>query len=104
VAAVIREAAAAATDARAREGLPPLPCTTPHSLRRTYISIALRANNHDVKFVMAQVGHADSKMTLDVYAQLEHRAKRDHGRRFDELIDEEDESPNDTNAGNPSDE
>jgi hypothetical protein len=33
---------------------------------------------------MSQVGHADSKMTLDVYAQLEQRIKRDHGRRFDE--------------------
>jgi integrase len=89
VAAIIREAAVAANEAREREGLPLLPRTTPHSLRRTYISIALRANNYDVKFVMAQVGHADSKMTLDVYAQLEHRAKRDHGRRFDELIDDD---------------
>ena len=54
-------------------GLPPLPDTTPHTLRRTYISIALLANNFDVKWVMGQVGHADSKMTLDVYAQLEQR-------------------------------
>ena len=46
-------------------GLPELPRTTPHSLRRTYISIALRANDYDVKFVMAQVGHADSKMTIE---------------------------------------
>ena len=35
---------------------------------------------------MSQVGHADSKMTLDVYAQLEQRAKRDHGTSFDRLI------------------
>jgi hypothetical protein len=35
---------------------------------------------------MSQVGHADSKMTLDVYAQLEQRAKRDHGASFDRLI------------------
>jgi hypothetical protein len=26
--------------------------------------------NFDVKWVASQVGHADSKMTLDVYAQL----------------------------------
>ena len=32
---------------------------------------------------MGQVGHADSKMTMDVYAQLEQRAKREHGRAFD---------------------
>jgi hypothetical protein len=25
---------------------------------------------------MSQVGHADSKMTMDVYAQLQQRAKR----------------------------
>ena len=72
--------------AREQQGLPPLPRTTPHSLRRTYISIALLANNFDVKWVMSQVGHADSKMTLDVYAQLEQRIKRDHGVRFDALV------------------
>ena len=35
---------------------------------------------------MSQVGHADSKMTLDVYAQLEQRMKREHGVRFDALV------------------
>jgi hypothetical protein len=33
-------------------GFPALPHTTPHSLRRTYISIALLANNFDVLWVM----------------------------------------------------
>jgi integrase len=86
VAEIIREAAAAASERRAASGLPPLPPTTPHSLRRTYISIALLANGFDVKWVMSQVGHADSKMTLDVYAQLEQRVKREHGVRFDALV------------------
>jgi hypothetical protein len=63
-----------------------VPHTTPHSLRRTYISIALLANNFDVKWVMSQVGHADSKMTLDVYAQLEQRVERSHGAAFDSLV------------------
>jgi len=49
-------------------------------------SIALLANNFDVKWVMSQVGHADSKMTMDVYAQLEQRAKRSHGTNFDRLV------------------
>ena len=40
------------------------------TLRRTYISVALLANKFDVLWVMRQVGHADSKMTMDVYAQL----------------------------------
>ncbi len=67
-------------------GLPPLPHTTPHTLRRTYISIALVANNFDVKWVMGQVGHADSRMTMDVYTQLEQRVKRCHGESFDRLV------------------
>jgi hypothetical protein len=63
-----------------------LPHTTPHTLRRTYISIALLANRFDVLWVMGQAGHADSKMTLDVYAQLQQRVKREHGRAFDTLV------------------
>jgi integrase len=86
VAKIVGEAAAKATEERVAKGLPPLPKTTPHSLRRTYISIALLANRFDVKWVMSQVGHADSKMTLDVYAQLEQRVKREHGVRFDALV------------------
>ena len=35
---------------------------------------------------MSQVGHADSKMTMDVYAQLEQRVDRSHGTAFDELV------------------
>ena len=49
---------------------------------------ALIANNFDVKWIMSQVGHADSKMTLDVYAQLEQRVDRRHGTAFDALIRE----------------
>ena len=62
-------------------------------MRRTYISIALLANGFDVKWVMSQVGHADSKMTLDVYAQLEKRVERAHGTAFDALIRRASERP-----------
>ena len=48
--------------------------------------IALLANNFDVKWVMDQVGHADSTMTMDVYAQLQQRADRSHGTSFDRLV------------------
>ena len=48
--------------------------------------IALLANNLDVKWVMGQVGHADAKMTMDVYAALEQRLKRGHGASFDRLV------------------
>jgi hypothetical protein len=83
---IVGEAATRASELFTARGLPPLPNTTPHTLRRTYISIALLANNFDVKWVMDQVGHADSKMTMDAYAQLQQRAKRDHGAHFDELV------------------
>ena len=86
VAKILKEAAARANEKLAEQQRPPLPNTTPHTLRRTYISIALIANGFDVKWVMSQVGHADSKMTLDVYAQLEQRADRSHGTNFDALL------------------
>lgn len=63
-----------------------MPNTTSHTLRRTYISIALLANRFDVMWVMRQVGHADSHMTMDVYAHLQQRAERQHGEAFDGLV------------------
>jgi Phage integrase family len=86
VSRIVSKAAGLATERLVARGLPPLPVTTPHSLRRTYVSIALLANNFDVMWVMSQVGHADSKMTMDVYAQLQQRVPRDHGRAFDALV------------------
>ena len=83
---IVRDAAKRASERLTVQGLPPLPHTTPHTLRRTYISIELPANEFDVKWVMGQVGHADSKMTMDVYAQLRQRAKRDRGTKFDKLV------------------
>ncbi len=83
---IVRDAAKRASERLTAQGLPPLPHATPHTLRRTYISIELLANNFDVKWVMSQVGHADSKMTMDVYAQLQQRAQRDRGARFDKLV------------------
>jgi integrase len=83
---IVADAAEAARARLVAKGLPPLPRTTPHTMRRTYISLALVSNNFDVKWVMGQVGHADSTMTLDVYAQLEQRVKRDHGVSFDKLV------------------
>jgi integrase len=85
---IIREAGELAGRHLTAKGLPSLPHTTAHTLRRTYISIALIANGWDVKFVMGQVGHADSTMTMDVYAQMEKRHKRSHGVEFDRLVSE----------------
>jgi integrase len=86
VTTILAKASARASEQQVERRLPPLPHTTPHTLRRTYISIALLANSFDVKWVMAQVGHADSRMTMDVYAQLEQRVKRAHGESFDQLL------------------
>jgi integrase len=83
---VVREAATFASTQLDARRLPALPNTTPHTLRRTYISVALLANRFDVLWVMRQVGHADSKMTMDVYAQLQQRAERSHGEAFDALV------------------
>lgn len=88
VAGILTEAATLADERLGACGLRPLPHITPHTMRRTYISIALIANEFDVKWVQDQVGHSDSKMTLDVYAQLQQRAKREHGTRFDKLMQE----------------
>ena len=85
---IVSEAAEQASKELESKGLAPLARTTPHSLRRTYISIELIASEGDVKWVMGQVGHADSKMTMDVYAQVQQRAKRSHGAGFDDLVHE----------------
>jgi hypothetical protein len=55
-------------------------------MRRTYVSIMLLATNFDVSFVQGQVGHSESKLTMDVYAQLLDRSKRAHGEAFDALL------------------
>lgn len=84
---IVAAAAILASERLVARGLPPLPHTTPHTLRRTYISIALLANHFDVKWVMRQVGHSDSKMTMEVYAQLQQRVERHHGEEFDRLVE-----------------
>lgn len=86
VGAIVGDAAELASERLLALGLPPLPKTTPHTLRRSYISVALVANSYDLEWVMGQVGHADSKMTMDVYSQLQQRVKRQHGENFDQLV------------------
>ena len=58
----MRDAAEAASEQLGARGLPPLPHTTPHTLRRTYISIALLANRFDVLWVMGQVAHGSARV------------------------------------------
>jgi len=56
-------------------GIAPQPKITPHALRRTYISLTLEAGA-PLPYVMDQVGHADSKTTLEIYAQVQKRVSR----------------------------
>lgn len=65
-------------------GREPMPDVTPHSLRRTFISLLLAAGA-DVPYVMAQAGHTDPKMTLGLYAQVI-ASKTDHGAALDDLV------------------
>jgi integrase len=71
------------TDLRAA-GREPMPDLTPHSLRRTFISLLLAAGA-DVPYVMAQAGHTDPKMTLGLYAQVI-VARTDHGAALDDMV------------------
>jgi hypothetical protein len=64
----------------------PIGHVTPHSLRRTFISLLLAADA-PVPYVMAQAGHADPKMTLGIYASVI-ASKTDHGATVDELVRE----------------
>ena len=58
---VIRPAVRRANGRRALRDLPPLPArVTAHTLRRTYISMMFAAGA-EIPYVMAQVGHGDSK-------------------------------------------
>jgi hypothetical protein len=52
---------------------------TPHSLRRTFISLLL-ATGAEVPYVMQQVGHADPKVTLSIYAQVMFRGEGERER------------------------
>jgi integrase len=64
-----------ATAARGDEAMS-FPKISPHSLRRIYASLALAAVQ-DPRFVMAQLGHTDARLTLSVYAQIVQRRSED---------------------------
>ena len=84
---VLAPALKRANELRTRRGLPPIDThVTPHTLRRTYISIMLAAGA-DVPYVQAQVGHKDPKLTLRIYALvLQRRDRRQFGAAFDQLM------------------
>jgi integrase len=64
-----------------KAGRPEIVKITPHSLRRTFISLLLAAGA-DVPYVMAQAGHSDPKVTLSIYAKVI-STKKDFGVALD---------------------
>ena len=83
---ILSRVVAKANERRARCGTAPLPRVVPHTLRRTYISLMLEAGA-PLHYVMDQVGHEDSKTTLEIYAQVQKRVSRPQVRRaFEELL------------------
>ena len=84
---VVAPAVKQANFERAAAGLPPIGvAVTPHTLRRTYISLLLSAGA-EVPYVQAQVGHSDPKVTLEIYAHVLKRRDRSRlGTAFDALM------------------
>ena len=84
---VLKPAVQAANQLRSSRRESPLPeHVTPHTLRRTYITLMLEAGA-PVPYVQGQVGHEDATTTLNIYAQvLKRQDRRRHGEAFDALM------------------
>jgi hypothetical protein len=63
---ILTPAVAKANEMLLERGLAAMGRVTPHTLRRTFVSLALIASANDIRWVMAQVCHADHKMTYSV--------------------------------------
>jgi len=78
------------------DGHDPIAHVSPHTLRRTFASLLL-ASGADVPYAMAQLGHENAQMTLNVYAKVI-ASKTDHGAAVDGLVGASDWAPMGTNA------
>jgi integrase len=65
---VLAAALARAADLLAQRGQRPLPRVTPHTFRRTYLTYCAWAGKPE-RFAMAQAGHKDATLTLELYQQ-----------------------------------
>lgn len=81
---LLKTAVERANETLLTEGREPIGPVTPHSLRRTFISLLLAAGA-DVPYVMAQAGHTDPKMTLGLYAKVI-ASRTDHGAALDGIV------------------
>ena len=70
----LKRIAGVANEIRQAQDLAPLPARiTPHTFRRTFITLSFQAGK-DVVFVQSQAGHANWKTTLEIYTQQSGRS------------------------------
>lgn len=80
----LRHIARVAAELRKDQGLAPMPThITPHTFRRTFITLSFQAGK-DLVFVQSQAGHADWKTTLEIYTQ---QSGRSIDRRIRQLLE-----------------
>jgi integrase len=82
---MLAEVVEAANEICEERGIAPLGHCTPHTLRRTNISLLCIAAKGNLKYVMQQVGHTDPKLTMRIYAQL---LKRQDAEQYREAANE----------------
>jgi integrase len=68
----------------AKAGRTPIDGVTNHSLRRTFCALVYEAGASPA-YVMAQMGHTDASLALEIYSKVMER-KRDTGERMDALV------------------
>jgi integrase len=75
---------------------------TPHTLRRTFASLALAAGR-DPRWVMGQIGHTDARLTLNVYAQIMQRQRVDEALIWELMrFPDETEAASDRQSNRPT--
>jgi integrase len=81
----LKHIALVAAEMRKAAGLAPMPTRiTPHSFRRTFITLSFQAGK-DLVFVQSQAGHANWKTTLEIYTQ---QSGRSIDRKIRNLLEE----------------
>jgi integrase len=81
---ILRPAVERANVELAKVGGSPIEGLTNHSMRRTFCALLYEAGASPA-YVMAQMGHTDASLALEVYAKVMER-QRDTGERMDGLL------------------
>ncbi|MHB8649709.1 MAG: tyrosine-type recombinase/integrase [Gaiellaceae bacterium] len=81
---ILRPAIENANAVLAEAGRRPIEGVTNHSLRRTFCALLYEAGATPA-YVMAQMGHTDASLALEIYSKVMER-KRDTGERMDALV------------------